>query len=172
MECYREWKAEDLKLTPEGLQKRDKLFLESPSLIICHRLNQSDTIKPSQCFPSDSKPLVKAPQDDSVVYGIKDSGKVKQCQCCDFASITWWQNVLMDFKKGSFSWVKLPICRMMIGFVWTILVWIQMVCTLERKLRLKTDRQFLKLSLLRLGFFNRGETRADLQCEGQESSEW
>ena len=27
------------------------------------------------------------------------------------------------------------------------------------------------LSLLRVGLFNRGETRADLKCEGKESSE-
>ena len=27
------------------------------------------------------------------------------------------------------------------------------------------------LSLLRVGFFNRGETKADLKCEGKEPSE-
>ena len=41
---------------------------------------------------------------------------------------------------------------------------------LERKLRLDTAFS-LSLSLLRVGFFNRGETRADLKCEEKQPSE-
>ena len=42
--------------------------------------------------------------------------------------------------------------------------------TLKRKLRLDTGQYFFMQSLLREGFFNRGETRADLKCDGKEPS--
>ena len=43
--------------------------------------------------------------------------------------------------------------------------------TLERNLRLDTGRCLFMSSLLRVGFFNRGEIRADMMSEGMEPSE-
>ena len=43
--------------------------------------------------------------------------------------------------------------------------------TLDRKLRLDTGGLFFRLSLSRVDFCNRGETRGDLKCEGKEPSE-
>ena len=42
--------------------------------------------------------------------------------------------------------------------------------TLERKLILDTGQFFFMLSFLREGFFKRGQTLADLRCEGKELS--
>ena len=42
---------------------------------------------------------------------------------------------------------------------------------LERKLRLDAGRYLFMLFSLSVGFINHGKTRADLKCEGKESSE-
>ena len=36
---------------------------------------------------NDPKPIIKSSWENSVVYGIKGGGKVKQSQCCDHTSI-------------------------------------------------------------------------------------
>ena len=55
------------------------------------------------------KPIIKFSQKKSMVSGIEDNGKVEQSQCCDSAIIHWWQNIIVDLNKGSFSWVKFPV---------------------------------------------------------------
>ena len=44
-------------------------------------------------------------------------------------------------------------------------------CVVEGSIRLETAWYFFMVSLLRVGFFNRDETRADLKCERTEPSE-
>ena len=55
----------------------------------------------------------------------------------------------------------------MCEFSWFTTIFLR---ALERKLRLDAGRYLFMLSLMRVGFFNRGEIRAHLKCEGKESS--
>ena len=79
---------------------------QSINLILCHcpvRYN---------CLPSNCKPIIKSSQECGMVSSIEGSRKVRQSQCCDFASIRWCQYIIVEVAKGSFSWVKLPICTL------------------------------------------------------------
>ena len=61
------------------------------------------------------------------------------------------------------DWTELFMC----DFRWLTTTFSR---TLEIKLRLETGQKCVMLSFLRVDFFIREETRADLKCEGREPS--
>ena len=87
--------------------------------------------------------------------GIEGTGKVKKSQCHDFAIIHWWWNIIVDFKKGSFSREKFPLCRLiMIGIVWTICVLIQMAChNFGKKTKIRQRPVIFHVILIETGIF-------------------
>ena len=49
--------------------------------------NSQILFKPVECLPSNPKPIIESTQENSVIYGVKGSREVEQCQCCDLAGI-------------------------------------------------------------------------------------
>ena len=111
VEWYRGYKAVDLK--PKNWRLRDskrEVSFGGQTVTELNPLASSSQIwfKPAKCLPSNLKPIIKSSQENSMFNGIEGSGKVMRSQYRDFASIHCCQNIVRDFKKGSFSCVKLP----------------------------------------------------------------
>ena len=91
----------DLWGTPKGRSAlEDK---QSPRLILWH-LPVIHDLNQASGFPVNPKPIIKSFQENSMVYGIEGSRKVKQSQCYDSSIIHWRQNILVD---GQFQWSEI-----------------------------------------------------------------